>query len=100
MYSAGGNEYQYFGHYTNNRWGLFQYGDNDLNNVLSLINIYNTEIILDNYTKVKDYITELDINFQSFLQYGSGSKKHSTWLNNLVNGSSKSTTPISYKNLV
>ena len=62
----------------------FNIDDNDLNNVLSLINIYNTEIILANYTKVKEYITELDINFQSFLQYGSGSKKHSTWLNNLI----------------
>ena len=54
------------------------------NNVLTLINMYDTNLVLDNYENIKDLICGLGIDFNSFLQYGSGSKKHSNWLGNLI----------------
>ena len=56
----------------------------NVNNVLSLISRYDTKLILDNYEDIKDLIYGLGIDFNSFLQYGSGSKKHSKWLDNLL----------------
>ena len=42
-------------------------------------------MLLNNYSNIKGFITENNINFQSFLQYGSGSKKHSNWAIKIVN---------------
>ena len=56
----------------------------NVNNVLLLINMYDTELVLDNYDNIRDFIYGLGIDFNSFLQYGSGSKKHSKWFDNLL----------------
>lgn len=56
----------------------------NVNNVLSLMSMYDTKLVLDNYEDVKDLIYGLGIDFNSFLQYGSGSKKHSKWLDGLL----------------
>ena len=58
--------------------------ESELNNCLELIMVSSPKTVLDNYPKIKDLIEKLGINFQSFIQYGSGSKKHSDWLNNLI----------------
>ena len=54
----------------------------NVNNVLLLINMYDTKLVLDNYDNIRDLIYGLGIDFNSFLQYGSGSKKHSKWFDN------------------
>lgn len=65
---------------------LFKIDDEELQNCLDLISTNgNAELLLNNYTNIKDFITENNINFQSFLQYGSGSKKHSNWAIKIVN---------------
>ena len=56
----------------------------NINNVLALMKMYDTKLILDNYENIKDLIYGLGIDFNSFLQYGSGSKKHSMWLDGLL----------------
>jgi len=56
----------------------------NINNVLLLMSIYDTPVVLNNYDNVKDFIYGLGIDFNSFLQYGSGSKKHSNWLESLL----------------
>lgn len=56
----------------------------NINNVLILISMYDTKLILDNYQNIMDLICGLGIDFNSFLQYGSGSKKYSNWLDNLL----------------
>lgn len=58
--------------------------ESELKNCLDLIIVTTPKIVIDNYQTIKELITSLDINFQSFLQYGSGSKKHADWLNNLI----------------
>lgn len=56
----------------------------NINNVLSLIKKYDIKLILTSYDNIKDLICGLGINFNSFLQYGSGSQKHSNWLDVLL----------------
>ena len=63
----------------------FNISEQEANNCLCLISITDPKIVLENYETIKELITSMDINFQSFLQYGSGSTKHSNWLTNLIN---------------
>ena len=56
----------------------------NINNVLALMKMYDTKLVLDNYENIRDLIYGLGIDFNSFLQYGSGSKKHSKWLDGLL----------------
>ena len=65
---------------------IFKIDDDELKNCLDLVATNgNAELLLNNYTNIKEFITENNINFQSFLQYGSGSKKHSNWATKIVN---------------
>ena len=59
--------------------------DIDLNIVLDLLKTGDSKLILDNFSKIKDFITSANISFESFIQYGSGSQKHSNWLENIIN---------------
>ena len=40
--------------------------------------------VILHYKNIKDLICGLGINFNSFLQYGSGSRKYSKWLDTLL----------------
>ncbi len=55
--------------------------DLDYNVCIELLKIAPANIILENFNKIKDFITSSNINFESFIQYGSGSQKHADWLN-------------------
>ena len=59
--------------------------DIDLNIVLDLLKTGDSKLILDNFSKIKDFITSANISFESFIQYGSGSQKHSNWLEEIIN---------------
>ena len=58
--------------------------EDDVDNILSLIECYDTRLILDNYDHIKRFISNLGINFGAFLQYGSGSRKYSSWLDKII----------------
>ena len=59
--------------------------DIDLNVCLDLLKTGDSKLILDNFSKIKDFITSANISFESFIQYGSGSQKHSNWLDEIIN---------------
>lgn len=59
--------------------------DIDLNVVLDLLKTGDSKLILDNFSRIKDFITSANISFESFIQYGSGSQKHSKWLEEIIN---------------
>ncbi len=56
----------------------------NINNVLILISMYDAKLVLENYQNIMDFICGMGIDFNSFLQYGSGSKKYSKWLENIL----------------
>ena len=62
----------------------FDIDSDNAKNVLILMSMYDMKIVLDNYDDIKDLILGLGIDFDSFLQYGSGSQKHSKWLDGLL----------------
>ncbi len=57
----------------------------DLQNSLETFNLDNVDLLIKYYKDIKNLITMMGIDFQSFLQYGSGSKKYSNWLVDLTN---------------
>ena len=59
--------------------------DENLQNCLEVIDPSSIGLLLNNYDSIKEFIESVGINFQSFLQYGSGSRKYSNWLINLDN---------------
>lgn len=62
----------------------FSIPESEANNCLCLLSSADPKLVLENYQTIKETITSMDINFQSFLQYGSGSTKHSNWLNQFI----------------
>lgn len=58
--------------------------EDEVNNLLSLIECYDTKLILDNYDNIKKFIKNTGIDFSSFLQYGSGSRKYPNWLEKIL----------------
>lgn len=56
----------------------------DLDDCLTLLINGNAELLINHFHDIKSYVAGSDINFKSLLQYGSGSKKHPSWLENLV----------------
>lgn len=56
----------------------------DLDDCLTLLINGNAELLINHFNNIKNYVVDSNINFNSLLQYGSGSKKHSSWLENLV----------------
>ncbi len=56
----------------------------DLDNLLYLISIYDAKLMIDAYDLIKEFIVDSGIDFDSFLQYGSGSKKYDKWIDNLL----------------
>ena len=59
--------------------------DIDLNVCLDLLKTGDSKLILENFSKIRDFISKSNISFESFIQYGSGSQKHKDWLNNIIN---------------
>ena len=57
----------------------------DLQNSLETLNLETADLLINYYKDIKSIITILGIDFQSFLQYGTGSKKYSNWLVDLAN---------------
>ncbi len=62
----------------------YEVDSDDIENVLYLIGMYDTRLILDNYEEIREFINASGIDFNSFLQYGSGSKRHSKWFDRIL----------------
>lgn len=62
----------------------FNFDDDDIYNCLELLRHNDTKSILSNYDKVKSFFNKLDIDFDSFIQYGCGTSTYSSWLNELI----------------
>lgn len=65
----------------------FGIDDVDLQNCFEALEVDSLKILLNNYSKIRDFINDLGISFNSFLQYGSGSKKYPNWvfdINNII----------------
>lgn len=52
--------------------------------VISLLSKFKTEIIINNYNQIKKFIQDSNINYNYFIQYGSGSRKYNSWLKNVL----------------
>lgn len=52
--------------------------------VISLLSKFKTEIIVNNYNQIKKFIQDSNINYNYFIQYGSGSRKYNNWLKNVL----------------
>lgn len=63
-------------------FGIFEI---DLHNCLETMDLDNAELLINSYSDIKNLISMVGIDFQSFLQYGSGSKKYPNWLIDLTN---------------
>ena len=67
----------------------FGISETDLQNCLELLATENAGLLVENYENIKVFLSMLDIDFQAFLQYGSGSKKYDDWLvrlTDIING--------------
>lgn len=62
----------------------FNIYDDNLVNCLQMINYDNCELLVSNYHKIKTFFQVVGINFDTFIQYGSGSKKYSDWFINII----------------
>lgn len=56
----------------------------DVKNCLEVLTAENASMLIDNYERIKEFINASGIDFESFIKYGSGSKKYSDWLINLI----------------
>ena len=61
--------------------GIFK---NDEDNFISLLESNSCDFLVKNYYKIKDAFQKLDIDFNSFIQYGSGSERYKNWIVYLV----------------
>ena len=57
--------------------------ENDAYNVLAIMNKFNTQETIKYYKKLKESIKLLDIDFNSFIQYGAGSSKYNNWFDEI-----------------
>lgn len=57
----------------------------DISECLTLLNESNAEVLIKHFRDIKKYITDSGVDFNSLLQYGAASKRHSSWLVQLVN---------------
>lgn len=62
----------------------FNIYDDNLVNCLQMINYDNCELLVSNYHKIKKFFQVVDINFDTFIQYGSGSRTYSNWFINII----------------
>ncbi len=63
---------------------VFGIVEDDVKNCLLLMDSSKIKMLIDNYSIIKSFIEKSGISFESFLQYGSGSKKHANWVNNII----------------
>lgn len=63
------------------RFGIYE---DDLHSCLEVLDFESINLLIDNYYEIKKFISDVGIDFQSFIQYGSGSKKHNDWLKNVT----------------
>ncbi|MBE6151590.1 MAG: metallophosphoesterase [Firmicutes bacterium] len=62
----------------------FGIDENDISDCMELLTNGNAKDLLENFSTIKDFIEKSKIDFASFLQYGSGSNKHSNWIENVT----------------
>ena len=62
----------------------FDIYDSDFVNCLQIINEDNCELLINNYNKIKIFLVNSGIDFQTFMQYGSGSKNYSDWFIDII----------------
>ena len=58
--------------------------ENDLDNCVELINYTDVELVVKNYNKIKSFINKSGINFDAFVQYGSGSENYKDWFKKVI----------------
>lgn len=63
----------------------FGVSDLDIDVCMDLLSNGHSKLLLKNFSKIRTFITESNINFESFVQYGSGSKKYSNWIEEVTN---------------
>lgn len=63
---------------------LFGIKEIDIKNCLKTLSSEHASMLIDNYDRIKEFINSSGIDFESFIKYGSGSKKYSDWLINLI----------------
>lgn len=56
----------------------------DTINFVSLLEYNDCKFLIDNYYKIKNMFDEIEIDFNTFIQYGSGSYKCHDWANRLI----------------
>ena len=59
--------------------------EGNLENILDLLSKDNVDLLVNYYDLIREFIGDCGIDFDSFIQYGSGSKRHSDWLSEIVN---------------
>lgn len=57
----------------------------DTNTCIEILKTNDANLVLPNFNKILQFILDCNMDINVFIQYGSGSKKHSKWLNNVVN---------------
>ena len=62
----------------------FGIADLDVQICMDLLANGDSKLLLKNFSKIRNFINESNINFESFVQYGSGSKKYSNWIEQLT----------------
>lgn len=62
----------------------FGYKGEDTNNFISLLEYNDCKFLMNNYYKIKSIILEMGLDFNAFIQYGSGSNKYKDWANKLI----------------
>ena len=58
--------------------------ENDLDNCIELINYTDAELVVKNYNKIKSFINKSGIDFDAFVQYGSGSENYKDWFKKVL----------------
>ena len=62
----------------------FGYDSEDAELIRKLIDVVDKDIILNNYTKMKELLDKTNIDVEVFTKYGVGSIKYSNWLDNML----------------
>lgn len=65
---------------------LKSYGicENNTKYALDLMNYADPEIVINNFDLIKEFILKCGIDFNSFMQYGIGSKKYKHWIESII----------------
>lgn len=56
----------------------------EMENYLALIKYNDYNLVINNYDNIKKFVEMVNINFNSFIQYGCGTNKYKNWLTNIM----------------